>query len=384
MFVPITLTYRTAEQPIFAALAAQYTPAVPGVVSQPEGIIRKDLPESFMAATGFAGADPTYFTSVDGFNCALGASTPDVNLTPSYTIAWGEILSYALRHPLICQAMGLAYLEVSIPLDANHVSGGGWIWLEIDTTNLNNWYAKLVSEQSGAVSTYAARPPALTTAQDVFAAVLFPTVPGSYNAGTMAAAQFGADLYLDGFAKVVHANQPTTSDSATGQTDTIVPGTDAGIQIGWDDVQVTTWINGQMQIAQAISGGSATQVLPFTVLGYRVDVRQASTDPWASLCAANGTLNAASVFNTSFAAQDLCVEPTPVQNAGTGQQYWLLGATSHPLASSNWILPSTLPAFRGIVLSLSLKPFGPNLLNYDPTRPYRHLQTATAPGIYLR
>lgn len=243
VFVPITLTYSSAEPPIFAALAAQYTPTVPGVVTQPGGIIRKDLPESFMAATGFAGADPTYFTSVDGFNCAIGASTPDVNQTPSYTIAWGEILSYALRQPLICQAMGLAYLEVSIPLDANHVSGGGWIWLEIDTTNPNNWYAKLVTEQPGAVSTYAARLPALTTAQDVFAAVLFPTVPGAYDAATMAAAQFEADLYLDGFAKVVHASQPTTSDSVTGQTDTIVPGTDAGIQIGWDDTQVTTWVN---------------------------------------------------------------------------------------------------------------------------------------------
>jgi hypothetical protein len=321
-YVPIPLTYSSAEQPIFAALAAQYTPVVPAL-KQPGGIIRKDLPESFMAATGFASADPTYFTSVDGFGCALNSQTPDINQVPSSTIAWGEILSYALRQPLICQAMGLAYLQVSIPLDPSQVSGGGWIWLEIDTTDLDNWYAKLVTEQPGAVGTYAARLPALSTAQDVFAAILFPTVPGSYDAATMDAAQYEADLYLDGFAKVVHASQPTTSDSVTGNTDTIVPGTDAGVQIGWDDIQVTTWVNRQIQIAQAIAGGSATQELPFTILGYRVDVRQASTDPWSSLCAASGTLNAASVFTTSFTAQDLCVEPTPVQNAGSGQQYWL-------------------------------------------------------------
>jgi hypothetical protein len=181
----------------------------------------------------------------------------------------------------------------------------------------------LVTEKSNAVGTYAARLPALTTAQDVFAAILFPTVPGSYDAKTMDAAQFEADLYLDGFAKVVHASQPTTSDSVTGDAGAIVPGTDAGVQIGWDDVQVTTWVNRQIQIAQALAGGAATQELPFTGLGYRVDVRQASTDPWASLCAGSGTLNAASVFTTSFTAQDLCVEPTPVQNAGAGQQYWL-------------------------------------------------------------
>ena len=132
----------------------------------------------------------------------------------------------------------------------------------------------------------------------------------------MDSAQYEADLYLDGFAKVVHASQPTTSDSVTGDTTTIVPGTDAGIQIGWDDEQVTTWVNRQIQIAQAMAASTPTQELPFTVLGYRVDVREAATDPWASLCAASGTLNAVNVFNTSFSSQDLCVEPTPIKNAG--------------------------------------------------------------------
>jgi hypothetical protein len=321
-YVPITLTYSASEQPIFAALKTEYTPTLPPL-AQPAGIIRKDLPESFNAANGFGGANPEFFTAIDGFGCAIGSQTPSTTQTPSSTIAWGEILSYALRQPLICQAMGLAYLEVSIPLDPMQVSTGGWIWLQIDDSNLNNWYAKLVTEQPAAVSTYAARLPALSSAQDVFAAILFPTLPGAYDAQTMDQAQYEADLYLDGFAKIVHASQPTTSDSVTGDTTTIVPGTDAGIQIGWDDIQVTTWINRQVQIAQAIAGGMATQELPFTVLGYRVDVRQAATDPWASLCAASGTLNAASVFSTSFTAQELCVEPTPIQNAGTGQQYWL-------------------------------------------------------------
>ena len=321
-YVPITLPYSSAEASIFAALKAEYTPVVPPL-KQAAGIIRKDLPESFMAANGFSPADPKYFTAVDGFGCAIGAQTPDTTQTPSYTIAWGEILSYALRQPLICQAMGLAYLEISIPLDPTQVAGGGWIWLEIDTSDLGNWYAKLVTETPASVATYAARLPALTAAQDVFAAILFPTTPGSYDAATMDATQFEADLYLDGFAKVVHASQPTTSDSVTGDTTAIVPGTDAGVQIGWDDIQVTTWINRQIQIAQAIAGGTATQELPFTVLGYRVDVRQNTTDPWASLCAASGTLNAASVFTTSFTSQDMCVEPTPVQAAGAGQDYWL-------------------------------------------------------------
>src|ERR1019366_4289099 len=325
-YVPITLPYSSAQAPIFAALKSEYTPKVPPL-KQDAGVIRKDLPESYRAATGFATPDPEYFTAGDGFGCALGSQTPNTNQVQPRTIAWGEILSYALRQPLICQAMGLAYLRISIPLAPDQVKAGGWIWLEIDDTNLSNWYAKLVTEQPNAVSTYAARLPALTTAQDVFAAILFPTVPGAYDAKTMDAAQFEADLYLDGFAKVVHADQPTTSDSVTGDPTAIVPGTDAGIQIGWDDEQVTTWINRQVKIAQDMASGSPTQELPFTVLGYRVDVRQSSTDPWASLCAASGTLNAASVFTTSFTDQDLCAEPTPVQNSssssGPKQDYWL-------------------------------------------------------------
>ena len=180
-YVPLTLPYSSAEASIFAALKAEYTPVVPPL-KQAAGIIRKDLPESFMAANGFSPANPEFFTAVDGFGCAIGAQTPNTTQTPSYTIAWGEILSYALRQPLICQAMGLAYLEISIPLDPTQAASGGWIWLEIDTTDLGNWYAKLVTEKPASVSTYAARLPALTTAQDIFAAVLFPTVPGSYDA----------------------------------------------------------------------------------------------------------------------------------------------------------------------------------------------------------
>ena len=109
----------------------------------------------------------------------------------------------------------------------------------------------------------------------------------------MDAAQYEADLYLDGFAKVVHASQPTTSDAVTGDATTIVPGTDAGIQIGWDDEQVTDVDQSpdpDRPGARRCRATSHTYAeLPFTVLGYRVDVRQAATDPWASLCAASGT-----------------------------------------------------------------------------------------------
>jgi hypothetical protein len=328
-FIPLpTLTYSNTQAAIYAKITSEYTPVVPTLtLTTSAGQVRKDLPHSYLEATGQQTPDPALFSAIDGFGCALGAATPSTIPVVPRKIAWGEIISYALRQPLVAQAMGLMYLNVSIPLTPAQASNGGWIWIDIDFSDPNNWYSKLhTSKGATAICTYAARLPALTVAQDVFAAVLFPTIPGNYDASILDTAQYEADVYLDGFAKVIHANQPTTADAVTQNPDTIVPGTDAGIQIGWDDEQVTKWMDRQIKIAQQMASAAPpanVTELPFTVLGYRVDVREKSTDPWASLCSANGTLNAAGVFTTSYAAQDLCVEPTPLQNSGPGQFFWL-------------------------------------------------------------
>ena len=323
--VPFPVPYSATQAALYKQLTIDYTPVISSP-AQSAGIIRKDLPNSYLEATGFQTPDSQFFTAVDGFGCALGSAAPSTTPVAVHNIAWGEIISFAIRQPLIAEAMGLMYLEVTIPIDPALVKSGGWVWLEIDTSNNSNWYAKLIGQNASTVVTYAARLPLLTKPQDVFAAVLFPTISANYDSGLLDAAQFEADLYLDGFAKVVHANQPTSSDAVTGDSRTIVPGTDAGIQIGWDDVQVTTWVNRQIQTAQALAAPMppATPVaeLPFTVLGYRVDVRQSGADPWSSLCSAHGSLNAAGVFSTTYSGE-LCVEPTPIQNAGPNQAYWL-------------------------------------------------------------
>jgi hypothetical protein len=343
--ISLTLPYSSAAPSIWSGLATQYTPQVIPLTSQTSGIIRKDLPDSYLQVTGFQQPDTDFFTTDDGFGCALGSASPTNTQVTTREIQWGEVLSYALRQPLIAQAMGLMYLNIPISIDPSLVSGGGWIWLEIDTTPSSNWYASLVTANPSVVVSYAARLPALAAAQDVFAAVLFPTVSANYASQALDDAQNEADLYLDGFAKIVHANQPTTvnavttgvnnvviggtpqSLNGTNAAKPIVPGTDAGIQIGWDDVQVTNWVNRQVQIAQALSSSppptTPVAELPLSVLGYRVDAREDPTDNWSSLCAGNGTLNAAGVFTTNFTGTDLCLEPTPIQNGGTSQDFWL-------------------------------------------------------------
>jgi hypothetical protein len=319
------LNYSTTQSAIYAKITSEYTPVVPALTpATSAGQVRKDLPHSWLEATGNQTPNPDLFSSIDGFGCALAAATPSTIPVVPRKIAWGEILSYALRQPLIAQAMGLMYLNVPIPLTPAQGANGGWVWVDIDFSDLNNWYSNLhTTKGAAAICTYAARLPALTEPQDVFASVLFPTIPGNYDSSIIDTAQFEADVYLDGFAKIIHANQPVTANAVTQDPDTIVPGTDAGLQIGWDDEQVTTWMDRQIKTAQKMASGAPSAnvtELPFTVLGYRVDVREKSGDPWASLCSANGTLNAANVFTTTYAAQDLCVEPTPIQ---TGTFFWL-------------------------------------------------------------
>jgi hypothetical protein len=157
--ISLTLPYSSAEPSIWAGLATQFTPQVIPLTSQTPGIIRKDLPDSYLQATGFQQPGTDFFAAGDGFGCALGSASPTNTQVTPRKIQWGEVLSYALRQPLIAQAMGLMYLNIPIPMDASLVTSGGWIWLEIDTTAASNWYTSLLTANSSAVITYAARLP---------------------------------------------------------------------------------------------------------------------------------------------------------------------------------------------------------------------------------
>lgn len=325
------------KQDIFAGLAEQFTPTVPARAASAGGV-RKDLPLSYRAAAGFGTPDSTLFVAGDGYGCDLRGTKPNtVPVTPRKA-AWGGIFSYALRQPLIAQAIGMSYLDVRIPLDASQVSGGGWLWVEIDTTNPANWYASLVTSSAAKpyyqqpVRSYAARIPALTSPQSLFAAVLFPVYPTVPTATSQVVdpSQFEADLYATGFAQIVHAYQPVSADAIVGNDNSLVPGTDAGFQIGWDDEQVTRWLNRQVQAAQAMAGNNPADEFPLGVQGYRVDTRVVAdgtadpaspTPPWNSLVTVSATVSAGDSF-TATQTEELSIEPTPVSN-GASPNFWL-------------------------------------------------------------
>ena len=278
------------------------------------------------------------FAAGDGYGCDLRGAKPKTTPVPKRPLQWGEIFSHALRQPLIAQAIGMSYLSIRIPIDALQVAGGGWLWIEIDTTSPSNWYSKLVTSSAALpyyeqpVRSYAARIPSLTSPQSLFAAVLFPTIPTIPKAASnvLHAAQYEADTYVDGFAKIVHGFQPDAADAIVGNDPNLVPGTDAGFQIGWDDVQVTTWFQRQVQAAQDLQAGKPADEFPLGVQSYRVDARQVSdgtadpqapTPAWESLVTVDATVSAGDSF-TAGAVEELGIEPTPVAN-GNSTNFWL-------------------------------------------------------------
>jgi hypothetical protein len=293
--------------------------------ASPNGVrIRKSLPPSYTSAFPFSQPRTSDLLVGDGFGCAIRGQKPNTDPNPPKPIIeWGQILSFALRQPVLAEALGLIYpfsLNIAAPLLKN----GGWIYVSLDTTPGVNPYT---AEWQAAgnfdyLRRYAARIPAIVPADErtLFAAQLFPVV--DVPAGNYDDVQAEAEVYDDGFAKIIHCNQPANIDAATAQADQIAPGAEAGIQIGWDDEQLTVWCNRQLELLRFRLGTPADPNNPEAALGvqgYRVDVRHTAADAWQSLCLVTGALqfNGATADATGTtplpAPSELWIEPTPIR-----------------------------------------------------------------------
>ncbi len=291
----------------------------------PDGVrIRKALPASYTDAFPFSQPRTSDLLVGDGFGCAIRGQKPNLDPDPPKPIiAWGQILSFALRQPVLAEALGLIY-RLSLTITPPLLKNGGWIYVTLDTTSgINPYTAEWQAPgHFDFIRRYAARIPALVPTDDrtLFAAQLFPVVDvpdGNYDN-----VQLEAEEFDDGFAKIIHCNQPTNIDAATAQADQIAPGAEAGIQIGWDDEQLTIWCNRQLQLLRFRLGAPADPNNPEAALGvqgYRVDVRHSAADTWQSLCFVTGALNfsGASADATGStplpAPSELWVEPTPLR-----------------------------------------------------------------------
>jgi hypothetical protein len=313
--------------PTFNALAAelQIDPTPPSATRPPGTQVKKHLPLSYQKAVGFAPGRTALVFTDDTYACALRVPPPRPFKRlppPNPAIGWGKVIALLLRNPAVATAAGLIRsLNIAItPPDL--VKQGGFLYATLAPTSDG---AALLGLPDG-LKFYATRIPPLTAARDLFTPVLFPVTspPPALDYGEIFAE---VDDYDDGWAKAVHVGQPQQLDHLNETADGTRPAKELGIRIGWDDEQVTIWMNRQLDITQA---GFDT---PIGIEGYRVDTRHPGDASWRSLVHAAGPLELGGLSLGNFDGE-LAVETHPVQLEAQKQgDFWL------PTYFTNWIGP---------------------------------------------
>jgi hypothetical protein len=180
-------------------------------------------------------------------------------------LSWGEVLSHALRQPLLARELGLVrdfdtdFTGWNLPA---LLADGGWLRVSL-----------AAGHAQPALALAARLPPLDATARPLFTPLLF--AEGARAAAREPSLRAEAEHWSDGFARAVRAWPNDAADSDT-----------AGVLIDWDREQVLAWTTRQWEAACA-APPPRTLV---GVAGYRVDVREAgAAQPgWRSLCGVHG------------------------------------------------------------------------------------------------
>ncbi|MFJ5138842.1 hypothetical protein [Streptomyces sp. NPDC088707] len=335
--LPLATVRPARKRALFDALAGAFTirPAsTPDDPGQPQGV-KKFLPPSYRQATHYTGSDSPFFVTDRSYDCALKATAPSpAPGEPGIGLDWEEILALVLRQPLLATELGLIHetrldFPAGAPSTDNPFARGGYLYADLAT---DGDYGTETGSTPGLLARFAARIPPLDAAhrRPVFAAVLFP-VDGT-GGDTFDEVFVEADAYDGGFARAVHGSQARTSAQveveAEPPADALPPVKDTGIRLGWDDEQVTIWVNRQFDVNA--SGPGASPDAPLGVAGYRVDVREEpppgtpAGSSWHSLVAVRA--DALDLAGVPLGAYDgeLSVETVPVNHTfdPTGP-FWL-------------------------------------------------------------
>ena len=349
--VAITPAPTPQAEALFKELAKQFQidPAPLPANPRPAGTsIMKYLPPTYRQAVGFSGSRSPNVVTDDSYFCVLNAPSPKHYTKlppPSPLLPWGKVIAMAMRQPMLAEALGLIRpLDVTPPA-ADFFKEGGWLYITLASTS----DAFALTTLPDALKLYSARIPPLTASRSLFTSVLFPVAstppPGSYDDLFTE-----AEEYDDGFAKAVHAIQPQYLDPLREEDDGSRPVKDMGIRLGWDDEQVTIWLNRQIDPA------SASLDAPMGVTGYRIDAREVGDTHWHSLCRAKGPVGVGTLMVGNFDGE-LAVQVTPAQLDGEKVgTYWL------PSYYTNW----TGPALGSLDILTHQIVGGPDLT--DPNR----------------
>jgi hypothetical protein len=210
---------------------------------KPNERARKYLPQSYRSSFNFTTPRTKDAAIDDSYQCTIRDKKPiDPTFESKYDLSWGKVFAHCLRQPALAERVGFVY-EVSVAIDPAMVKGGSWIYVDLDETCS---YKAAMDADQVLVKRYAARLPKLKADENrtLFAAVQFPVLiktpdPADKLNEDIPVAPVNFDellieteQYDDGFCKIVHANQPVSSDLLREDEDKELPViTDAGS--GW-------------------------------------------------------------------------------------------------------------------------------------------------------
>ena len=355
-----TLTFPDNLPLVYEALAGQFklvgTPAdgktndgAESPWADTEGI-RKYLPVTYRAAFNFTTPRTEFAKTDDSYHCAFKNTTynPAFKQGPN-EISWGRVVAFCLRQPLLAKRIGLLHQWMLTLPDPDYFADGGWVYTHL-TSPLNQFS---ITNPALELREYAARIPDIDEPRQLFAALLFPVVPGPAPPnGEFDLLKIEAADYDDGFAKIVHAFQPVSANILSEEPDGIHVQKDAGIRLGWDDEQLLIWQNRQV-LADPTTPGSRIDA-PLGVFSYRVDVREKAeqANAWASLVRIQNKeelLLAGESIAQALTPMESGVQVYPSRiNADPSSLFWL------PAYFTQWYGPSlVLPDERAAELDQS-------------------------------
>jgi hypothetical protein len=307
------------------ASAFHVDPAAPPAYTPPGNTrFLKMLMPSYREATGFAPLRTEYAVIDNRYVCAIAdGKRPNRPPKAPQPPKWDSVLAMALRQPVLAQGLGLIYSGTVTPSDASLFENGGWLYVTLDSSS--DYFTAAASPDFLAL--YAARIPPLSAGdpQSLFAPVLFRVRPAA-PPGSFDEILKEAELYCDGFARLVHTFQADRADYLNlSRQDERRPRLyeETGLRIGWDDEQVVIWLNRQLT-DDPRNGSPAARDTPMGVRGFRVDVRDAQgAGGWSSLVRMKGPVEVGAADLGQFDGE-MAVELAPSQLQGVRDgEYWL-------------------------------------------------------------
>ncbi|MBC7848763.1 MAG: hypothetical protein H7Y31_03465, partial [Chitinophagaceae bacterium] len=313
--------------------------------------IRKYLPVSYRTSFNFTNPRTEFAKTDDSYHCAIkrtGKPNPAFKQSQD-DLTWGRVIAFCLRQPLLAKSIGLLH-SVTIPLPAaDYFKDGGWVYFNL-VSDLAG-FGITAANKDIELKMYAARIPAIDQPRQLFGALLFPVVPGPAQPnGQFDILKIEAADYDDGYAKIVHAVQPVSSNLLSEEPDELHVQKEMGIRLGWDDEQLLIWQNRQF-LADPTTPSKRIDA-PLGVFSYRVDVKEADKIEWNSLVNTRAKVDlvlGGELIAVAGSTVETGVQVFPSKiNADADAQFWL------PAFFTQWFGPSlVLPDARAAELDVT-------------------------------